>query len=113
MLTILGTLLALAFGLLMGGAEAGEEIMAMRGPARTVRAEVSLIPDRQPAEIRFRSESDYIVWKSAVLRKPLMVAGGALELEPSAGYAAAQPYVRLPEPREGMLAYLGRELLLR
>ncbi len=38
----LGAVLALAFGLLLGGANAGEETMAMRGVARSGRAEVAM-----------------------------------------------------------------------
>ncbi len=51
--------------------------------------------------------------KNTLLRKPLMVAGGALELEVNSGYAAAQPYAQLPVRSEGVLACLVRDLTLR
>jgi hypothetical protein len=123
MLTLLGILLALAYGLLMGGADAGEELMAMRGSAKIVRSEIVLetpAPQfggvnaqqaRNPAEIRFESGNEYVKWKNTLLRKPLMVAGGALDVETGEGYGTAQPFIRLPEERESFLALLGRELL--
>lgn len=95
MLTLL-MLLALALGLQAPDAAAGEEVSAMRGPAEVVRTSV-LVANNFPPEIR---------WKNALLRKPLLVAGGSLEIAPAGEYAAARPYVRLPEQGEGILAHL-------
>lgn len=125
MLMILGTLLTLAFGLLTGGAQAAEELRPMRAPehGRLVRTSVilekpvqrttrhELRQPSQPAEIRFTAESEYVRWKNTLLRKPLMVAGGALEMPMRDGYRAAQKYVELPERKEGVLAYLVRDML--
>ncbi len=119
---IFGVLLALALGLFAGGADAGEELRPMHGPSRSGRNDVALAGSPagaargaalRPVEIRFTAESDYVAWKNALLRKPLMVAGGALELEAVGGYAAARPYVRLPAGDGGFIASLSRELTLK
>ncbi len=113
---------ALALGLLAGRAGAGEEIMAMRGSAAGGRTsvaipgeapEASCAPAKRPAEIRFTARDDYVGWKSTVLRKPLMVAGGAFEVDVRREYAAARPYAQLPVRHEGFLARLVRDSTLR
>lgn len=110
MLTTLATLLTLALCLLAGGADAGEELMAMRAPADAGRTAV-VLPGKSPAEVRFEDGPEYVKWRNSLLHKPLLVAGGSLEAEPLNAYAAAQPYVRMPEQSGGFLALLGRELL--
>ncbi len=114
--------LALAFGLLAGRAGAGEEIMAMRASSSGGRTSVAMAgeapeaigaPAKRPAEIRFTARNDYVGWRSAVLRKPLLVAGGAFEMDVRREYAAARPYAQLPVRHEGFLAHLVRDLTMR
>jgi hypothetical protein len=125
MATLFGFLLALAFGLLTGGADAAEELMPMRGPEHPGRTHVAVpsaaveamrgagpATEKQPPEIRFTAQDNYVVWKNTLLRKPLMVAGGTLELEVAAGYASAQPYARPPVRDDGgFIVHLGKELI--
>ncbi len=107
-----GAVLALAFGLLMGGANAGEELMTMRVSVPGGRAEVVLATDtaRTPPKGRDAAGPEYIGWKNACLRTPLMVAGRSFELTPEDGYGAARPYARALEEKSGFWEYLFREL---
>ncbi len=116
--------MALAFGLLLGGADAGEDLRAMRASASGGRAEVSLakaVPGAErelvaadgaakPLKARDAVEIGYIAWKNTCLRIPLMIAGRSLEVPPDGGYGAARPYARLLEEKTGFWEYLFREL---
>ncbi len=114
--------LALAFGLYAGSAGAGEEIMAMRGSVSGGRTSVAMAGDapaaagasaKLPAEIRFAVRDEYVGWRSAVLRKPLLVAGGSFALDVRREYAAARPYAQPPARHEGFLAHLVVYLTMR
>lgn len=115
----IGAVLALAFGLLLGGAEAGEELMAMRGG--TPDARTSVVMAKAPSEaVRTAVATDagkpavavpgYVGWRNTCVRAPLRVAGRALQVETDGGYGMAQPFVELPGHRDGFVEQLFREL---
>ena len=95
-------MLAMAWALLIGCVNAGEEnIMAMRGETPDGRAQVNQFQFRAgwddvvatPAEAAGK-RTDYLEWKDSCVRAPVLVAGQALELDAAGSFGLVRPYTQ-------------------
>lgn len=105
-------MLAMAWFLLMGGVNAGEEnIMALRGETPDGRAQVNQFQFRAgwdeaapqvgsaPTEAAF-PQSDFMEWKDSCVRMPVLVAGQALEVNAASSFGLVRPYTQ-PQGQAG------------
>lgn len=125
MLGSLFALLVLAFMLLTGGVQAGEELMPMRAPSHEGRTSVDMTKARAewgldkreaPASQAAVSPAamggvEFVGWQDTCVRRPVMVGGEPLEVEAGGGFGLARPLAARPDFDEStFLEILLREL---